>query len=264
MRVSELWIYPIKSCGGIGVTRARVGKTGFDLDRAWMIVKAEKMLTQRENPKLAEVRTSFDDDLVKIDGPGGVLLLDPKRDPTHASFRTEVWDDVVEVVEESKEASQYFSETLGQTVQLVRLAKHRDRKRSKPRVQAAEFKVGFADSAPFLLTNQRSLAALQREIMGTLPMNRFRPNIVIEGKEAYEEDRWKSIQIGAIRFSGIYACDRCVVTTVDQATGVATGPEPLRALSQSRKIDNEVFFGVRLIHENEGEIAVGDRLSLLA
>ena len=262
MPVTELWIYPIKSCGGIRVARARVGKTGFELDRAWMLMEGQQMLTQRENPKLAQFRASFEGDCVRIEGPSGALLLDPKHEPTQPSFQTAVWYGVVEVVEESPEASRFFTGALGRTVRLVRFAKESERVRQKPRIQTKVFRVGFADGAPFLLTNEGSLRALQQEINGPLPMNRFRPNIVVSGCGPFEEDTWQRVRIGEVELALVKPCSRCEVTTIDQSS-TARGKEPLRTLATFRRVaGSKVMFGMNVIPLNEGQIRVGDQLEV--
>jgi hypothetical protein len=121
--------------------------------------------------------------------------------------------------------------------------------------------VGFADGFPFLLISEESLGDLNSRLADPLPMNRFRPNLVVTGGEPYAEDGWGSIEIGGVRLRVVKPCDRCLVTTTDQATG-ERGKEPLRTLATYRKVGNEVMFGQNVVHENTGRLRVGDVVTI--
>jgi uncharacterized protein YcbX len=118
-------------------------------------------------------------------------------------------------------------------------------------------RVSFADGFPFLLISEESLADLNGRLAVPLPMNRFRPNLVVAGCEPYAEDGWKEIRIGDVKLRVVKPCERCLVTTTDQATG-ERGKEPLRTLATYRKVGNDVMFGQNVVHENTGELRVGD------
>ena len=118
-------------------------------------------------------------------------------------------------------------------------------------------RVGFADGFPFLLISEESLADLNRRLVDPLPMNRFRPNLVVAGGEPYGEDRWGRFEIGGVRLQVVKPCERCLVTTTDQATG-ERGKEPLRTLATYRKVGNDLMFGQNVVHENTGRLRVGD------
>ena len=122
-------------------------------------------------------------------------------------------------------------------------------------------RVGFADGFPFLLISEESLADLNRRLADPLPMNRFRPNLVVAGGEPYAEDGWGRIEIGGVRLQVMKPCERCLVTTTDQATG-ERGKEPLRTLATYRKVGNDVLFGQNVVHENTGRLRVCDPVTI--
>jgi uncharacterized protein YcbX len=123
-------------------------------------------------------------------------------------------------------------------------------------------RVSFADAFPFLLTSEESLRDLNQRLPQPLPMNRFRPNLVVTGDRPYEEDDWRDIQIGDIPMQVVKPCGRCVVTTTDQSTGIR-GQEPLRTLATYRKRSGDAMFGQNLVHRNSGQLRVGDPVRIL-
>jgi uncharacterized protein YcbX len=122
---------------------------------------------------------------------------------------------------------------------------------------------GFADGFPFLLISEASLADLNRRIGRTLPMQRFRPNLVVRGCAPYAEDHWRRIRIGGVGFRLVKPCSRCIIPSIDPATGERDGSEPLATLSRYRQTGNKVYFGQNLIHDGPGRLAVGDRVVVL-
>jgi len=138
------------------------------------------------------------------------------------------------------------------------------RRQDNPLYAVGDSIVSFADGYPFLLIGESSLADLNERLACPIPMNRFRPNFVVSGSRAYDEDAWKRIRIGATLFHVVKPCGRCVITTIDQEAGVRTGQqEPLRTLARYRLADQKVFFGQYLIADKEDEILrVGDRVQV--
>jgi uncharacterized protein YcbX len=132
----------------------------------------------------------------------------------------------------------------------------------KSRYQVNNEQVSFADGFPFLLISDASLADLNQRLEQPVPMNRFRPNLVVSGCEAFAEDGWQSIRIGSIGFRVVKPCDRCVITTVDQTQGIR-GKEPLLTLAQYRRWDGKIWFGQNLIHEQLGMLKVGDSVEII-
>jgi uncharacterized protein YcbX len=262
IRVSGIFIYPVKSCGGSTVQAARVGATGFDLDRRWMVVDGDgQFLTQRKHPSLALVNVRVEDNRLVFSAEGLRDLEIFADGEGRLPNEVKVWKDTCRAVDEGGDAASWFSEHLGLEVRLVRLAGDDARPLGGAKSRPDDF-VSFADAFPFLLLSQESLDGLNERLAEDLPMNRFRPNIVVSGCRPHAEDDWNRISIGGLPFRVAKPCARCVVTTTDQATG-ERGPEPLRTLAGYRSIGGEVLFGQNLIHEGRGVLRVGDEVTVL-
>ena len=262
MTLSEINIYPIKSAKGISVGSAYVERRGIQLDRRWMVVNASGVfLSQRDFPRLALVSTRLGSDVLHVNAPGMktlTLLLQPAAaDP----LRVRVWDDIVESFSAGEEASVWFSTYLRAPCRVVFMPEESMR-RVEREYDVNNDIVSFADGFPLLLMSQSSLEDLNTKLPAPVPMNRFRPNVVVRGSVAFAEDRWKKIRIGSMLFYVVKACSRCVTTTVDQETGIQ-GKEPLATLSTYRKFDGNVLFGQNLIPERNGTINVGDPLEVV-
>lgn len=257
IRVENLFVYPVKSCGQVEVEAAEVGATGFELDRRWMVVGDDsRFLSQRHHPKLALVRVRIDEDYLSLEAPGMPALDVAFEGEAKPMSRVVVWDDECRAVDEGAVAARWFSEHLGRPVRLVRLADDDARALSSSSAQPGD-RVSFADGFPFLLISKASLDELNRRLSLPVPMERFRPNIVVDGCEAHAEDDWHILHIGEIEFRVAKPCARCVVVTVDQSTG-DRGREPLRTLSTYRTADGQVLFGQNLVHQGRGVVRVGD------
>lgn len=254
--VAGLFVYPIKSCGGVAVDRAEIDAFGFRDDRRWMVVDAEgTFLTQRTVPRLATIRVRAE--------PGRLSLSAPGRDPlevqiaAHGSVpeRVTVWRHTVDALPVSEAADAWLSAHLDLPARLVWMppATVRPAKRDPAGIEP---RISFADAYPFLVVSRESLDALNGWLDDPLPMNRFRPNLVIEGAGPFAEDEWTRFRIGAVEFDAGGPCARCATTTVDQATG-EKGKEPLRTLATFRRQGNEVMFGQNAIHRGPGEIRIG-------
>jgi uncharacterized protein YcbX len=257
--VTGLWVYPVKSLGGIELQSAKVFPKGLEHDRRWMLIGADNgCMTQRDYPLMALFTTSFHDDgiLINYDGVQHVVPLQSKADPISAI----VWNDTVDVHEVSPQLSEWFSEILQTSCRLVAFPENNPR-RVDPGHSVHADHVSLADAYPLLIIGQRSLDDLNSRMQSPLPMNRFRPNVVFDGGEAFEEDGWHQFTIGRNRFAAVKLCSRCVLTTVDQHRGVKTGPEPLATLASYRKKDNHIYFGQNLIPIDHREIAVGDEIT---
>ena len=260
MKVHSLFLYPVKSLSGIEVTRFNTDDFGPVGDRRWMIVDDERrFVTQREHPELARVGTRLDGEQVVIDIPGeGEFGLTASDD----ELRVLVWRDWVKALAGLPEASDALSRFCGKSVRLVFMPDSSFRRVDAGRVDEYR-RVGFADGFPFLVTNIASLAELNTRLDVPVEMRRFRPNIVIEGPEAWEEDRWKSLSIGMSKLSMVKPCSRCVMTTVDPSTGQKdTSVQPLRTLARYRRTEEGVIFGQNAIHESPGLIQVGDPVTV--
>jgi MOSC domain-containing protein len=260
-RLAALNIYPIKSARGIALAESEVDGFGLRYDRRWMVVDdSGQFLSQRSHSRLALVVPSIAGDELRVDAPGMPTLEIPLHPSPTVATTVAVWDDVCPATWVGEPAACWFSEFLGSACSLVHMPDDVVRP-ADSKFAPQEAKVSFADGFPFLLISEESLADLNRRLAEPLPMNRFRPNLVVAGGGPYEEDRWVCIEIGGIRLRVVKPCGRCVVTTTDQTTG-ERGKEPLRTLATYRKRDGEVMFGQNVVHEGGGRLRVGDPVIL--
>jgi uncharacterized protein len=258
-QVSALYVYPVKSCAGIAVPSATLDTKGFVGDRRFMIVDdTGSFLTQREFPRLALVGPRPEGDVLAFDAPGMASIEMPIR-RGRGDETVKIWDDTCSATDQGDEVSAWLGRFLGTRCRLVRQADDDVRRIDPTYATRAEDEVSFADAYPLLVISEASLADLNSRLEVPLPMNRFRPNVVVNGTEPYAEDSWRSIEIGAVPANVVKPCVRCVTTTVDQRTA-ETGKEPLRTLATYRKGPRGVLFGQNVIHAHPGTINVGDRL----
>lgn len=257
LRLSGLNIYPIKSTRGIPLAESAVDEFGLRYDRRWMVVdEAGVFLSQRSHPRLALVVPSIGDGTLRIDAPGMPTLQTPLHPTNTVATTVTVWDDTTSATWVGDRAAEWFSDFLGRACTLVHMADQVVRP-ADPAFAPPGVRVSFADGFPFLLISEESLADLNRRLADPLPMNRFRPNLVVAGGEPYAEDGWEKIEVGGIRLQVVKPCARCLVTTTDQTAG-ERGKEPLRTLATYRKVNGEVMFGQNVVHENTGRLGVGD------
>jgi len=258
--LSELYIYPVKSCKGMSLRSVNVGAKGPLMDRRWMFVdKAGRFLSQRSLAKLALIHVQLDDHFLFLSAPTTMPLMIPYGaigDPCEV----EVWNDRLLAHDMGDKASLWATSYLGQEARLVFLPD--DSHRYVGEKYGKEAEAGFADRLPFLLLSSASLADLNRRVGMNLRINRFRPNLVIENCEPYEEDRWKRVRIGKIIFHFVKPCSRCIVTTINQERAEADS-EPLTTLATFRKEEGKILFGQNLIHEGTGILEVGQEVELL-
>lgn len=263
--VSELFVYPIKSLGGIRVDSARVVERGFEHDRRFMVVDGRgEFVTQRSHPRLARVKTRIGDGSLVLTRPGASPLELPLEPPDGPGVAVVVWQSVCDAVPVSADADRWLSELIGIPCRLVHMPERFRRPVEAPYARGDEV-VSFADGFPFLLIEQASLDDLNARLARPLPMNRFRPNVVVAGTGPFAAGGWSRIRIRGVAFRVAKPCARCVVTTVDQATGETDGEgsEPLRTLATYRRGAGGVLFGENLIHEGVGELRVGDAVEVM-
>lgn len=251
--LTEIWIYPIKSLGGIRVGKAVATEKGFRGDRRWMLVDEQnRFITQREAPQLALTRLSIQEEGFRI-YIGDSHLDIPLETSIGEELMAQVWDDDVVVMEWMKEASEWMSVQLGFTCKLVHFPESKSR-RIDPNYVTEELNVSLADGYPYLVIGESSLADLNQRLAVPVPMTRFRPNLVFSGGTPFEEDSWQDFMVGSLRFKGVKTCGRCVVTTNDNGR---LGKEPLTTLSKYRKVGDKVCFGMNLISLSEGGVKEG-------
>jgi len=265
MQISEINIYPIKSLKGISLNEAIVEDRGLRHDRRWMLIDTNKrFLTQREVPAMARVALESSEKgfVARV---GNESLEVPFSPGTEEYCSAKIWSSSVRSEIYPDDVNDWFSKAIGTECRLVAMPEGAHRAVS-PFYAVRRFKdtVSFADGYPFMLIGQASLDDLNSRLREPVPMNRFRPNFVVTGTEAFAEDKWRIIRIGSTVFHVVKPSERCVLTTVDQTLGEKTGKEPLRTLSIFRTIRGKVLFGENLIAENAGDsIKVGDRLEVL-
>jgi hypothetical protein len=235
--VRGLFVYPVKGCRGISLERAQVEERGFAHDRRWMFVnEVDLFVTQRTAPGLARVDVSIDE------VAGTLRLSTDGHDP-------------LELPLEPRDG-QRRTVRVGSTTTLVFMP-DRTRRSVSPTYGRAGDVVSFADAFPLLLTTTASLDDLNSRLARPLPMDRFRPNVVVDGVPPWSEDTWRHLTVGRLGVRIVKGCDRCVVTTTDQRTG-ERGVEPLRALAKFREREHKVYFGMNGIPDGTGSIALGD------
>ena len=265
MFLSGLYVYPIKSLKGLSLQEAKVERRGLQYDRRWMLIDADtRFMTQREYPTMATITVAIDAAGLRVAVKNQSSLIVPFETNGSKSLQVQIWKDSCQALPVDGNIDGWFSEVLGTACRLVYMP-DQTRRAVNPSYAIGDDVVSFADAYPFLLMTEASLEDLNSRLPIRISMNRFRPNLVISGAEAFAEDNWKSVQIGAAGFHVVKPCARCVLPSVDQESGVKTGDEPLRTLSTFRRRDNEVHFGQNLIANGEDKIMrVGDRLTVTA
>jgi len=239
IKVAGLYIYPVKSCRGTALERALLTNAGLQHDREWMVVTpAGRFLTQRDTPRLALVVPAITEGGLVLTAPGMPELTVPLAGRlTGASsppIEVTVFDDTCLARDEGDDAARWFSQFLGREARLVRFDPTRVRATDPAWSKGLPGESKFADGYPVLVLSRASLDDLNARLPAPLPINRFRPNLVLEGCEPYEEDRIGTLQGPGFELRLVKPCTRCSITTTDQATATVTGDEPLRTLRTYR------------------------------
>ncbi len=257
--VAQLWIYPVKSLKGIRVGNARVAARGLDHDRRFVVVDPEgAFLTQRELSAMATVWTAIEAGELRLSSPDFDEVAVPLEPEGGEPLQAEVWNSVTPALAPSREADRWLSEVLGRPCRLAYMPAS-TRRESNVRYAGPGRLVGYADGYAHLVVSEASLEALNARLGRPVPIDRFRPNLVLSGTTAFEEDGWRDFSAGTARFRMAKPCGRCQVTTTDQSTGEVTGPEPLETLGRWRP--SEEFgarFGMNAVTIVEGELREGD------
>lgn len=265
LHLASIHIHPIKSLGGFAVQQARLTDRGLEHDRRWMLVDEQGVfVSQREVPAMACLRTApLGMGFRVTDRRDGATLDLPWTITAQDSVMSNVWSDRVRTLAGDAVWSKWFSERLGRPVSLVFMP---DATKRRTDGRYAKGLTSLSDGFPYLVVSQTSLDELNMRgaswaqengtIWAPITMDRFRPNLVIDGGAAFQEDHWQSITIGAARFQLVKPCARCVIITTDQNSGVR-GKEPLRILATFRSKGNKVLFGMNAVGEEQGMVEVG-------
>ena len=262
--LSSLIYYPIKACRGFEVESSQVERMGLQHDRRMMLTTPEgEFLTQREYPRLALVTPTLKDDTLDLSAPEfDSLRLNIQT--TGTSHPVNIWKSKgVAAIDQGEEAAQWFSDWLGDNVRLVHIADGFKRVVNEKYAVHDDDHTGFADGYPILLISEESLQDLNSRLETQLPMNRFRPNIVIRGCDPFAEDTWNRIQIGDVILAVVKPCARCEVTTIDKVT-LERSKEPLKTLGKYRKHKLGAIFGQNVIPLNGGSLRLGMNVEVLS
>lgn len=260
-RVARIFVYPVKSLGGIELTECAVEERGLRHDRRWMLVDADGIfMSQRKFPHLSRVEVRLDPESLRLEFERMPPLIVPLAPSGGEAREVQVWRSVCPAIAVGLEADAWCSEVAGQPCRLVFMPDS-TRRPVNPQHAGPDDIVSFADGYPLLVISEASLAELNARLSSSLPMDRFRPNLVVTGVPAHAEDEWRRMELPDAVLYGSKPCARCVVTTIDQARGQLSGPEPLRTLAGYRRdADGDVLFGQNLLVRRTGLIRVGDEI----
>lgn len=265
LTVTGLYVYPVKSLGGFAMNQSAIDNRGLQYDRRWMLADENNVfITQRKSRQLALLQTSID---------GGDLIIFKKDNPTERikislqhqyqeNIKVDVWGDICTAQPADQEINDWFSEIIQMKCRFVYMPDDSVRKVDVNYAHEGEL-TAFSDGYPILMLSEASLSDLNSRLSIPVPINRFRPNIVINGAYPFQEDEIKKFEINGLQFFGVKPCGRCIVTTIDQERATISD-EPLKTLSSYRKKDNKVLFGQNVIPKSYGQINVGDEVILLA
>lgn len=266
LRLSALYRFPLKSGRGEPLSQARLDKLGLVGDRRWMLVDeaSGRFLTQRADPKMSQLSALWN-------ATGGLTLhaqgfdaLDVPLPDSESDLRgVTIWRDTLRVPDAGDAAADWLSRFVEKPVRLVHVPVERART-TESGYGRDDDKVAFADGYPLLLIGQASLDDISSRVGRPLEMLRFRPNLVIEGSEAFAEDGWKRIRIGDVEFRVVKSCSRCILTTIDPQTGVRDEQrEPLATLMTYRKQAEGTMFGQNLVNDGNGMLEVGMPVTII-
>jgi len=263
-QIAGLFVYPIKSCAGVALTEAVLTETGLDLDRAWMVVDTQgEFVSQRELPRLALVQVQLKWNEVILRAPG-MLSLHLHADRVEAATRARVWDDEVPAYDMGDTAAQWFSDFLGQKLRLVRFDPDYRRLSSPQWTGGIEAPNQFSDGFALLVASQASLEGFNARLAagGHAPvgMDRFRPNIVLSGLQAHDEDRLGAMQVHAdapVQLLPVKPCTRCSIPDIDPTTAVAgtVVGDTLQAYRRNNTLGGATTFGMNaIVREGDGAV----------
>lgn len=260
LTLASIHVYPVKSLGGFAVTEAVLTDRGLEHDRRWMLVDPEgRFLTQREHAAMACLHTSIHGNGFRvIDRRNGDTLDLPWKMDAGEERMCGIWSDRVRTVRGGADWSAWFTGRLGAPVELVYMP---DRTRRHTDGRYAKGITSLSDGFPYLVLSQASLDELNTRLEQPVPMDRFRPNLVVSGGVPYQEDGWTEMHVGDVAFQLVKPCGRCLIVTTDQHTGTRS-KEPLRTMATYRSRGAKVLFGMNAMGPSFGTIRVGDLIHL--
>lgn len=269
--ISSLHVYPIKSCAGHELARAKLDARGIRNDRAWIVAGDGGppgptgllgMLTQRDTPALALVQPALEDEGLALSASGMEDVSIPRIE--EGPFRNvDVWGDICDGVDQGDDAAEWLGTYLNMSCRLLYFKPDFVRPVDPDFAARPGDQVGFADGFPLLMISEASLADLNARLEEPIRMNRFRPNVVVADCPPYAEDTWKCVRAGDVELDLVKPCGRCATTLVEQESGTS-GKEPLRTLSTYRKFDRPApSFGHNAVHRSSGVLEAGMAIQIL-
>jgi uncharacterized protein YcbX len=259
-QITSLNYYPVKSLKPIAVSQVELDSFGFKYDRRFMFVGVDgKFISQRTHPKMSLMSARFNGSCLEVELVGSGVLYFQVTEFVN-SARTGIWGDEVNALMLKNEGTDKISNYLGVQVSLAYMPDGLVRQVDRS-YYAEDQGVSFVDGFPLLLVNEASLVELNGRLDKSVGMQRFRPNIVFAGDQAFQEDGWKRVRIGSVELDIVKPCARCGMTTIDEL-GVK-GKEPLKTLSAYRKGVGGVYFGQNAVHKSKGQISLSDDLIVL-
>jgi len=261
-QITKLYVYPVKSCAGIALKTARCGKFGLEHDREWVIVSTDgQVLTQRDRARMALIRPSVGaDGTLTLQAPDRPPLVVPTNASAEQTVHIKVWQDACSGLDQGGAAAEWLSDFLEAPLRLLRNDPKSVRQTKETLPDGTRARIAFSDCCPLLVISEESLADLNKRLSEPLPMNRFRPSLVISGLGRFGEDRSKTLRAAEMTLHAAKPCARCLLTTIDQEQGLLKGPEPLRTLSKYRRQGEKVLFGHYFLPDRTGCLRVGELL----
>jgi len=260
-QVARLLIHPVKGMRATELETMEFDGMGPRFDRRWMVVRPDGgFASQRDEPGLATVRPRLANGRLRLEAEGAESLTVPGNAPG-GPMRVRIHGSVALAAAVSPAADEWLSTVLRGEYRLVFM--RREDARTTDPAYAGGHRVSFADGYPVLVVGEASVDELARRAGRAIPVERFRPNVVVTAAHPHDEDKWRRFAVGDLEFSGVKLCARCKVTATDQETG-ARDPEgePLRTLALYRRIESLVYFGLNAVHHGRGRIAVGDAVEV--
>jgi len=272
-RVKSIYFYPIKSCCGIELKKAQICVYGIENDRKWMLIssKDNNCISQKQIPKMSLITPSLSNGILFVDFPGMETLKITPAKPTLKNECEVKLKSSCKAIDEGDDCANWFQRALQtDSIRLVRMPEIPNRKVIEEYQDESLLNLVSFTGFPFLIISEASLNELNNRISASEPlsMRRFRPNVVVDGDYPFIEDSWNKIQIGNVTIRCVRKCSRCKMTTIDPDSGEMTNNEPLDTLATFRKGlhgkgGSEVCFGQQAIHENTGEIEIGQMIQIL-
>jgi uncharacterized protein YcbX len=261
VEIHQLNIYPLKSAKGLSLDSFTLGAMGPDYDRRWMVVDANgQFLSQRQLAKMCLLKTVLEQGVLHLSAPGFEELK--VESALTVEREAVVWSDTVRCLDCGDEAAAWLSRVLAVNCRLVYMPEH-CRRPVNPQFAHHNEIVSFADAFPLLLISEASLQDLNSRLSYSVAMERFRPNLVVRGCDAFAEDGWKKLRIAGVEFTVAKPCARCAIPSIDPQTGEKDS-EILQVLARYRRRDGAVYFGQNLLFDRPGVLSVGDTVEIIA